>query len=445
MQCICRPLRYQQFHQLNTGFVKCYQGPVVSAKRLYASQSSPGIGFSSAPTKDSKPQKSRSGVSGRSQAKKGEENPEEETSKTATLTDFLKRSPLSLRQVILLGALAAASYGIYTFQTDPKRSVILQPRFFTPFILDSRERISSTSSILHLRSVPSGQNTANVIEAWRTGVWSLQVMQPELQIARSYTPLPPLDGAEPEQIRLFVRKEPHGEVSSFLHRINRGTLVHLRGPQVEYELPENVDEVLFIAGGTGIAPALQVAYTLFSHRASSPGNATKLRILWANRRREDSFLSYESAKSSQPQAGLLSRIRRFTTSEETDLINQANTEKEEGAPPAVLGPQTILVDELEALKSKHPGKVEIEYFIDEDKSYISESVLQHYLGGHNKHVGDASGNESKKRKLLLISGPEGFVNFYAGPKPLKAGRETQGPLGGLLQKIGPRDWDVWKL
>ncbi len=346
-------------------------------------------------------------------------------------------------KIVLFSLAAFIGYKVYIWQIDPYRSVILNPQFFNPFILKARQKVSSTSSILSLLSVPKGQNTVNVAEAWKTGVWSVQVMQPELQIMRAYTPLPPADDTEPQVLRLFVRQEPQGEVSKFLHTINRGTLVHLRGPHVEYEMPQDVEEVLFIAAGTGIAPALQVAHTLYKHRTASSEDGPKMRILWANRRREDSYKRLEPSLPQQIQEGAVPKLLGLVDNwQGKPKIQRKDTEDKNPAPEVLL--QTPLVEELEALKSKHPGNVAIDYFVDEESSYITESLLRKYLS-HAASSGQSTNDGAMPKKIVLISGPEGFVNFYAGAKLMKGGKEVQGPLGGMLRRIDPNGWDVWKL
>ena len=315
-------------------------------------------------------------------------------------------------KVLIFGLFAYVGYRVYHWQTNPHRSRVLDPKNFTPFILEKRDKVSSTSSILNLQSLPKGQNADNITEAWEAGVWSVQVMQPELQIARSYTPLPPKDETEPEQMRLFVREEPQGEVSGFLHRIFRGTLVHCRGPQLEYAIPEDVDEVLFLAGGTGISPALQVAHTMFNHRKRPSSDGPRLHILWANRRREDSFIDPSPSSPSQASA------------------------------PQVQNP---LVEELESLKVKYDGKVNIDYFVDDEGSYITKSLLRTSLRDLEQNVATPQQDHQPGKKLILISGPEGFISFFAGPKYMKDGREVQGPLGGLLQELRPEGWTVRKI
>ncbi|KAL9124314.1 MAG: hypothetical protein Q9217_006346 [Psora testacea] len=354
------------------------------------------------------------------------------------------RHLLTPGRLILISVLGYLGYRLYTWQTNPRRSLTLNPKFFTPFILSSKEPVSTTSSVFNLLSVPIGQNTDNISEAWRLGVWSVQVMQPDLQIARSYTPLPPTEEMPDEQVRLFVRREVQGEVSGFLHRISPGTLVHLRGPHLEYRIPDNVEEVLFLAGGTGIAPALQVAYTLFTARPRSGREVPRIRILWANRRREDSRAGLEPPEVQQFRINLTNRIRNATAggARGTPVITKPLDEAY-GLVGCVK--QTRLVEEVEQLATKSAGRVSVEYFVDEEGSFITEAMLESYLISQSSSDAPPPDIPSPRKKLLFVAGPDGFVSYFAGPKCWKGGRELQGPLGGILQKIDPQGWEIWTL
>jgi len=344
-----------------------------------------------------------------------------------------KRFKFPTGRIIFITVIAYIGYNVYKWQTNPHRSHTLNPQFFSPFILQAREQVSPTSIVLNLLSLPQGQNIENVSEARRRGVWSVQVMQPELQIARSYTPLPPSNGSPAEQLRLFVRRDPQGEVSRFLHRISPGTLVHLRGPHMEYEIPEDIDEILFLAGGTGIAPALQVAYSVFTARGLPVEKLPKMRILWANRRREDALAGPKDPALGQFEAELAAKIQ------EAKNIKERTEDIASGLPEL---PRARLVEDVEQLQLRYDGKVTVEYFIDGEGSFITEPILREYLAG----LGQKSETGPPPRKqLLLISGPEGFVNVYAGPKEWRGGKEISGPLGGLLKKIDPKDWEICKL
>ena len=355
----------------------------------------------------------------------------------------LQKYGITPGRLILISIFAYLGYRFYNWQTNPHRSFVLNGNFFTPFLLESKDQVSPTSSIFNLLSVPPGQNTSNIADAWRLGVWSVQVMQPELQIARSYTPLPPNEQSPAEQIRLVVRKEPQGEVSGFLHRLAPGTMVHLRGPHPEYLIPDEIEEVIFLAGGTGIAPALQVAHCLYTVRKTSTNNMPKMHILWANRRREDSFAGSKPAPMEKLRASIMAKVRAgfdFDRAEETpskpkQITGEENTKE--------LSEKSLLIEEVESLRTKHSDKINVDYFVDEENTFITEDIIQKYLLTEHPTL-DHQGGPVRK-KLLIISGPDGFVSAFAGPKGMQKGKETQGPIGGILERIDRGAWEVWKL
>jgi len=45
----------------------------------------------------------------------------------------------------------------------------------------------------------------------------------------------------------------------------------------------------------------------------------------------------------------------------------------------------------------------------------------------------------------LVSGPDGFIEHWAGKKIWVGGHEAQGLLGGILSRLDLKDWNVWKL
>ena len=226
-----------------------------------------------------------------------------------------------------------------------------------------------------------------------------------------------------------------------LHKINRGTIVNLRGPNIEYEIPEDVDEILFLAGGTGIAPALQVAHTLFHHRVHPTKGSPELRILWANRRREDSINGLDAVSDQWPHPDSALRTQKLTDQAQREPPSQSEETVKVASAPSKPS-QTPLVEEVESIRARHGGKVIVDYLIDEEGSYISESLLRTYLSGIDQ---TANQNGTPRTKVILVSGPDGFVDAFAGPKTWQGGREIQGPLGGLLKKIDPKGWEIWKL
>jgi cytochrome-b5 reductase len=322
--------------------------------------------------------------------------------------------------VVALGLISLSIYwALYPSKgTGPS---ILDERRFQPFAIISKEPVSSTSSVFTLRPgiQPSSDPYAPL---WARGIWSVEFKQPQLQIARSYTPLPPTESSVPGDLRFLIRREHHGEVSTYLDRLRVGAIVDIRGPRVEYDIPGDVSEVLFLAGGTGIAPALQVVYTLLEKRARDrmAGEVPNVRILWANRRREDCTGGRRAVKSSRWSWG-------------RSVADDAPSE-----------PPNRIVQELQDLEKRFEGRVKVDYMVDEEGSFIRKSDILKVTSGSLK-ANEGAKSAKPSMKLLLISGPEGFVDFYTGPREWENGKLGQGRVGGLLAGLGLTDWTVVKL
>lgn len=305
--------------------------------------------------------------------------------------------------------------------TSTGPSTLLDPRRFHPFTILSKEPVSPTSSIYTLRpSLPPPTDSDPYAPLWARGIWSVEFKQPQLQIARRYTPLPPTVTEQPGvpgDLRFLIRREQNGEVSGYLDRLRIGAIVEIRGPKVEFEVPQEVSEVVFLAGGTGIAPALQVVCTLLEMRE---GEGTKVRILWANRRREECVGGRRAGKRSWWSWG---------HSVAEDAPNE---------------PPNRIVKELQGLEKRYEGRVRVEYMVDEEGSFTGKSdILRATRDSLKSEEGAVLANPGKK--LLLISGPDGFIDFYAGPREWEDGKLGQGRLGGLLGGLGLVDWTVVKL
>jgi len=291
------------------------------------------------------------------------------------------------------------------------------PRF-TPFTIIAREAISSTGFILTLRphkfvkmSPPQDPYT----NQWNTGTWSVEFKQPQLQIARLYTPLPPDDHKHTRvgDLRFLIRKERGGEVSNYLAALPIGSQVELRGPHSGVDLTGHITDVVFLAGGTGISPALQVAQILLERRKEGL-EAPKIHIVWANRRREDCLGGPGD-----------------TSTEKLLLQNNPDWSANK------------IVNELERLRLNHTDRLNIDYLVDEEGQFINHKKILSLLRNDPQKYGAVT--TSIDSKLIFISGPEGFVNFLAGPKRWEGGKETQGEIGGVIGRLGLSDWKVWKL
>lgn len=340
--------------------------------------------------------------------------------------------------LIILGASAAGGAAYRFFGPSKLSDASLNPHTFTPYILVDKQPVSSTSAIFTLRNANGVPDSQSVKEVEKRSVWSVQIKQPQLQIARAYTPLPhTADGKKdedaPQDMRLLIRQETGGEVSTYLHRLPERATIELRGPNAEFEMPRNVKEVIFLAGGTGIAPAMQVAQAL-SRRTGS-----KMHILWANRRREECVggVSDDQGISPPPQSRLGWWKSIFVGSNETAQLVELS--KDETTGNETTQNKGLIVKELDALRERNTivtQGLRVQYYVDEEKTFIQpEDVIKRM----------SSASQEKGAKLIIVSGPDGFIEHWAGRKVWQDGRERQGPLGGILKEMDLGDWKVFKL
>jgi hypothetical protein len=81
----------------------------------------------------------------------------------------------------------------------------------------------------------------------------------------------------------------------------------------------------------------------------------------------------------------------------------------------------------------------VDYYLDEENRFIGKNDLAQFI----KPTRETEDHET--RKLILVSGPEGFISYMAGPKVWAQGTELQGPLKGIIKELEPKGWAVWKL
>ena len=295
---------------------------------------------------------------------------------------------------------------------------------FVKYTLTSKEDISSTCSIFTLQ--PATSSPIDTLDpSLKHTITSVQFKQPQLQICRNYTLLPRTDSQDPKELRFLIRRERNGEVSGYLHRLPLGADIEVRGVFPEYQFDDGSSDarlrVLFLAGGTGIAPAMQGAQIL--------APLADVHILWASRRREDCLGgisdTVRSSSSGWNLWGWWSRKSGRAGSQEKGTI----------------------VSELDQLKNhalsgSQPTKLLVNYFVDEEGMFIQPSDVQKLL--QNDRI-DVSGENFAARKILFVSGPDGFINHWAAPKQWKDGHEVQGRLGGVLSTLDLNGWEVVKL
>ena len=336
-----------------------------------------------------------------------------------------------LRNFIIGACLGSIYFTTYKYYKEKKLNDA-----FVVYKVAAKEPVSSTASIFKLEPLEKPQDFQTYKDAWRRGIWNVHFKQPQIQIVRAYTPLPPnpnAPGNDENLLRFLIRRDPHGEVSSYLHSLPIGSTVGLRGPNLEYELTPDVKQVVFFAGGTGIAPALQVAHAMFNVDGNKEGR--KLHILWANRKREDCLGGYSDAPPPEPVPPKPSWSGFFTTQKPKPEI------------PATLD-RGVIVRELEDLKKKYPGQLTVEYYVNEEDTWIDKDTVLKALSRFDDKDFSLGSATAQEQRQILISGPSGFISYLAGPKEWRGGREEQGGISKIIAhaiSMNPHNVKVWKI
>ncbi|GAA6013289.1 hypothetical protein JCM11491_006343 [Sporobolomyces phaffii] len=277
---------------------------------------------------------------------------------------------------------------------------VLAPDRWTPVTVTAVERLTHDTSLLRL-DVPKSVLPAALVQAGDDvrPILSLYVKEPTLQIQRAYTPLSAKsfnrDGSA--TLELVVKRYPDGEVSRYLHRLGPGDQVEIRAPIVTwYYRPSDWDQVVFIAGGTGVTPAVQC---INDSPASSSASPT-VSLVYASARPADAFLrpDLDALRARGHVSDVLYHVDRL----DTDTDHDASQQRWQ-----TLGDDTRV------------GR-------------IDRASLERFVGR----------KDPSKRRVVVVCGPEGMINAVAGPR----GRNfSQGKVGGILRELGYSEHEVVKL
>lgn len=195
---------------------------------------------------------------------------------------------------------------------------------------------------------------------------------------RPYTPIHDLD--TPGILELLVKKYPNGRASGYMHSLEPGSSLTVRGPIPPYNYTASTQkerDVVLVAGGAGITPI----YSLAKGILSNPADKTRIQLLWGVNGTRD----------------------------------------------------IVLKNELEALQQQHPDRLHVTYAVSGPeaapeapnpgpeamyrKGYVDKSILQEAVGKIDK----AAWGDDKGTKVFLC-GPPKMEEALAG---------KQGVLGEL--------------
>ncbi|KOS21300.1 Cytochrome c mitochondrial import factor CYC2 [Escovopsis weberi] len=287
--------------------------------------------------------------------------------------------------LLSLGAVGAACYAFYgTSSSSGGGGGVLNDVTFVPYSITAKEVISPTSFILTVR--PRQHSAAlPYLEpgsaAWKLAQWSVEFKQPAAQIARHYTPLPGDgdgdkggngkgngngngngngDGDSVDRaLRFYIRAIGGGEMSSYIGRLPLGADVWLRGPHAGFDVLARLGgarDVVFLAGGTGVAPGVQVARAVLD---GAP--AARVRLLWAVRHRSE-------LQDGGPRAAKRSKRSWW-------MPWRGGAEPEELGEGEMRGVARQLAD----MKRRYGARLSVQVAVDDEGARFSEAHLRRAL------------------------------------------------------------------
>lgn len=429
--------------------------------------------------------------------------------KPKSITRWTRYIPKILTVIVLVWS----GYTYHVWMTDTEEgedsSDLLNPNEFHKFIVTHKEKIDDDHYIIELTpkfsyweyshgTDPEGKSLWNGDK-----FWSVEIKQPDINVVRSYTPLPLyylkseytrsgereplLKVINPEideydkhgTMCLYIKRYNDGEVSRYITDRNIGDELELRGPNIEFKFPyhplhklhkrpifkdlpskveadnmietvkrvnnlPDVDNIVFYAAGTGIAPILQVLFSKkpylghvdIHYSARHPGELGILqRFLFFLDKLDRINITYHyddepktilNAKDINPPGipnyitpKTLEEKSKFLTGDEIEQLRLQKEQQDQQNEKSLVGS-----DMMTKLVQK-----------PEDRGEVFESGL---------HQASKTIQIPKKpASLAIVCGPDGFIDYVAGAKDLV--RNKQGPVNGLL---GDKKWDnsnVYKL
>lgn len=113
------------------------------------------------------------------------------------------------------------------------------------------------------------------------------------EIMRSYTPIS--SDENPGYFEVLVKSYPQGNISKHMTTLNIGDTLKIRGPKgAMIYTPNMVRHIGMIAGGTGVAPMLQIIKAITRNRPRKGGkDTTEIDLIFANVNHDDILLKDE--------------------------------------------------------------------------------------------------------------------------------------------------------
>ncbi|CDO95080.1 unnamed protein product [Kluyveromyces dobzhanskii CBS 2104] len=344
------------------------------------------------------------------------------STKASTHGISTNKTPLIRNILLASGSAAIATLSWKYYQINDSQTE-LSREYFTKYHISKKYAIDQNHFLVQL--TPLKPQRVNLWKEMNSSkLWSVEVMQPQIMVVRNYTPLPLKidDNNSVEVLRdgenadgtltFYIKQYTQGEVARWINRLPLGHVVELRGPFVEYEFPENVDEVkrdrsflwgnqdnansnfkyqpfdiLFFTGGTGIVTLLQMTLTESPFRG-------KIGV-------------YHSCRSLSELGPLHALLTKLEDNKRIELrINES--------------------------KEKYTS-------FRSNATALLKSIPPPYP--YNGTEPFKTVNSKLEPVQALVCGPDGFISTVSGP----IYDTTQGPIKGILGSLGWNNANVYKL
>lgn len=398
--------------------------------------------------------------------------------------------PLSMTNIVIATAaiVVATPYALDLYGsvsgTSPSRSSSsssipgkLEPYTHHPLPLATSNyypdpNISSNHKLLQI-ALPASTNISSFGDEEedlkkRLRIRSVYIKEPSLVIERAYTPLYDtlpgsnskwLASATAEERRLLdllVKKYPDGELGRMLHRARPNPIVpqlETRGPVDTWSFERDSstpvaqlpDRIVMVVGGTGITPAYQLLTNLFGRPATAQaGKAPKIDVLYATPDIDNALLLPQLHALAEANKDKVS-ISLFAERLPSSFTSPTSA--------AALGPLTPSRSNasrswIPFFSTFSPGGEAKLTLISSSSSSTTASIPVYESRITQQHLERAlplaeRRADTSQRTLILVCGPDGMLDALAGPKARNG--QTQGPLRGVLTKMGVRQENVFKL
>ena len=263
----------------------------------------------------------------------------------------------------------------------------LDPGAWTPLKLKEVKQLTPNTAIYRFAfsdpAAPSGMPVASCVVT-KANIGEEKPDGSRKPVIRPYTPI-----SRPESkgyVDLAVKAYPDGKMSKHIASLKVGDTLDMKGPIVKLPYkPNQYTSVGMIAGGTGIAPMLQVVDEILEN----PADKTKVSLIFANVSEDD----------------------------------------------------IILKDQIDAKAKAHPSRFSVYYVVDKPKSasswtggvgYVTKDMIK-------AHIPAPSG-----KTMVFVCGPPPMYAAISGKKGTAENPKAQGELGGILKGMGYSSENVFK-